>query len=718
MTLNYQLLPVYQHRQEIIAKLEQNQILIVESPTGSGKTTQLPLILHEAGYTRRGMMGITQPRRIATLSVCDFISEQLQLPVGDFIGYKMRFEDATGPNTKIKIMTDGTLLQELKHDPLLLRYSILMVDEAHERSLTIDFILGLLKNLLLKRPEFRLLVSSATIRTEIFSQYFFNAPVISIQAESFPVQVIYRPSPASNYKREKTNKPHKSAKGPQLPTQCLNPVEEQALQIRDLILQLEQQDGPHSRGAVLVFLPGEANIKACVAALHPCEQNHGIYVLPLYARLGKEEQQRIFKDAPFSKHLQRPCRKIILATNIAETSLTIEGVTVVIDTGLAKLSHYDSYIQHTELRESNISKASAEQRKGRAGRLAPGLCYRLYSRSVFQTMRPYTQEEIQRTDLTEVILRMAELDIYRFEDFDFLTKPDPSDIRNAIDSLVQLGALSPQSRKLTEIGEQMCHFPLLPRHSRILIEALRISLNCIHPACVIIAFLSSNSPFLLPHGQEREAREAQKRFMGNYGDFEFYLRIFSHYSSMRDLGERQQFCERYFLDQRTMHELQRIVEQLKEIIRSNYPGIAIPPAPETNGSGKSSAFQPHNPRYCEEYMRACMAGLQSGLCIQEELGTKTHGRRSRRRKILYRSLTTRNIVIHPGSSLFYRPPKYILSGEIIRTSQTYARSASLIEAQWIDNFDPGLRKQLKKLARGNNPKQKQVQSAIQNLPTQ
>ncbi len=701
MSRDFHALPVYQHRSEIVAALEQNQVLIVESPTGSGKTTQLPLILHEAGYTSRGMVGITQPRRIATLSVCDFISQQLQVSVGGFVGYKMRFEDQTGADTKIKVMTDGTLLQELKHDPLLRQYSVLMVDEAHERSLTIDFILGLLKDLLPKRPDFRLLVSSATIRTEVFSWYFYQAPICSIQAESYPVQVIYRPFP-----NESGNLQRSAKDAPRAPAPRLSPVEEVALQIRDLILCLEErQGGEQSKGDVLVFLPGEAHIKACLAVLLPCEQQHGLYALPLYARLSKEEQQRIFEDAPVSR--QRPCRKVILATNIAETSLTIEGVTVVIDTGLAKFSHFDSYSQHAELREGNISKASAEQRKGRAGRVAPGICYRLYSRTAFREMRAYTQEEIQRTDLTEVILRMAELEIRDFEKFDFLTRPTLEDIRNAIDSLVQLGALVPRSHRLSEIGRQMCYFPLLPRHSRILIEALRISPECIHPACVITAFLSSSSPFLLPHGQEREAREAQACFTGNFGDFELYLRIFSHYSAMRDLNEKEQFCQRYFLEQRTMHELQRIVEQLKEIIRScpDFEGI---PIPEPLGS-KSGAFRQYSSRYCEEYSRACLAGLQSGLCVLDEGGERrakdskdskgSKGRSRRSRRSSYHSLTTRNIILHPGSSLCQKQPKYVLAGEVLRTSQTYARSVGLIEARWLDRFDPDLRKQLDRRGR-------------------
>ena len=710
--MNYKQLPIYQHRAEIIAALEQNQVLIVESPTGSGKTTQLPLILHESGYTQRGIIGITQPRRIATLAVCDFISEQLEQPIGGFVGYKMRFEDITSPETKVKVMTDGTLLQELKHDPLLLRYSALMVDEAHERSLTIDFILGLLKDLLPKRPSFRLLVSSATIRTQVFSQYFYQAPIISIQAESFPVQVIYYPPNnkpnklKQNHKQKRksdksaNNSTSKNINVSKIQKNIFSPAEELAEQICNLILQLglptrssaKQQDSkvsevPNTNGDVLVFLPGEAHIKACLAALQPYREQYSLCVLPLYARLGKEEQQRIFEPAPYCPQLQRSRRKIILATNIAETSLTIEGVTVVIDTGLSKLSHFDSHSQHAELRESGISKASALQRKGRAGRIAAGLCYRLYSHADYQAMQPYTQEEIQRTDLTEVILRMAELGIQGFENFDFLTKPEPSDIYHAINSLVQLGALA--NRKLTEIGEQMCYFPLLPRHSRILIEAVRISPECIHPACIITAFLSTNSPFLFPHGQEREARQAQSHFMGKYGDFEFYLAVFQQYSTMHSLPEKQQFCERYFLDQKIMHELQRISYQLKDIIANAPPfkGIAIPEPSSNNFS----------PKYMQEYMQACLAGLQSGLCIQEQTTAGNERQRSKRR-VLYRSLTTTNIIIHPGSSLFHQKPKYLLAGEIMRTSQTYARTASLLESKWIDSFDPTLRKELKRLA--------------------
>ena len=748
--MNYTKLPIYQYRSSIISALEQNQVIIVESPTGSGKTTQLPLILHGSGYTRRGMVGITQPRRIATLSVCDFISQQLQVPVGGFVGYKMRFEDCTHSDTKIKIMTDGTLLQELKHDPLLLRYSVIMIDEAHERSLTIDFILGLLKDILPRRNDFRLLVSSATIRSEVFSQYFYQAPIISIQAESFPVQVIYRPAASdtsnnqnpeqANYSGKKeapSQKRNKEQKGKKhaehKPAKRLNPAEEIALQICNLILELvhaanlktvtrpsfkgkgeskdesqtdsDTKNNGNTLGDILVFLPGEANIKVCLAVLLPYEKKYGLYILPLYARLGKEEQQRIFADAPYSEYIQAPCRKVILATNIAETSLTIEGVTVVIDTGRAKLNHFDSCAQHAELREGSISKASAEQRKGRAGRVAPGRCYRLYSYNEYRTMRPYTQEEIQRTDLTEVVLRMAELGIQKFEQFDFLTPPDPVDIRNAVDTLIQLNALNRENRMLTEIGQQMCYFPLLPRHSRILIEAVRISPRCIHPASIITAFLSSSSPFLWPHGQEEQARQAHSRFMSKYGDFEFYLRIFSYYRKIPVFQEKQQFCEQYFLDQQAMHELERIVEQLKDIIRNSPPfnGIAIPEEEPLNH--KNGAFQQQSSQYREDYMQACMVGLQGGICILSE-GKRTTQPKNGRRKPMYRSLTTRNIAIHPGSSLFSQFSKYLLAGEIVRTSQTYARTANILEPKWIDHFDPVLRKQLERLVSRENKENK------------
>lgn len=435
---------------------------------------------------------------------------------------------------------------------------------------------------------------------------------------------------------------------------------------------------------MLVFLPGEALIKSCMAALLPLEKKLGLYVLPLYARLGKEEQQRIFDEprAP-SKGTRLPAgrkrlRKIILSTNIAETSLTIEGVGVVIDSGLAKLNYYNPSTRTAELRESMISRASAQQRKGRAGRLGPGVCYRLYGRANFDEFDAYTLEEIHRTDLTEVVLRMAELGIKSFEEFNFISAPSRSDIHSAVDALVDLGALESQSRSLSKLGRQMCVFPLLPKHSRILVEAIQLGPEVIHASVVVVAFLSCSSPFLLPHGEEMEAREAHLEFSGQFGDFELYLRLFKRYSEAKN---PEQFCQRYYLDPRSMLELSRVVEQLEDIISQMHIPIEVK-------YPKLGSRREH-----QGYMLACLSGLKHGLALIEDEKRPSYqtrdGRPSRgKRRLSYANGNSSKIVIHPGSCLFKEGPQIILAGELMKTSQLYARSVSVVERQWLDAHDP------------------------------
>ena len=320
-------LPVYQHRQEILTALEKNQVIIVESPTGSGKTTQIPLILHEAGYTAAKTVGITQPRRIATLSVSDFIRRQLEIKDA-FVGYKMRFNDTTDRETRIKVMTDGILLMELKADPLLSAYSVMLVDEAHERSLNIDFVLGLLKNVLLARPEFKVIVSSATINTSVFSHYFDDAPVISIDARIHPVDIIYKP--------------------------VMNP--ENSLEVIDTVTSIVEQRAQAKAGDILVFLPGEFDIKTCVQQLTTSKIRKELVVYPLFGRLSKEEQERVFNPTPRGK------TKVVVSTNIAETSVTIDGITTVIDSGIAKINYYNQKNFTSSLVSLPIARSSCEQR--------------------------------------------------------------------------------------------------------------------------------------------------------------------------------------------------------------------------------------------------------------------------------------------------------------------------------------------------------------------
>ena len=419
MSINYKNLPVYEQKERILEALKSNQVIIVQSPTGSGKTTQLPVILHEAGYSQTGTIAVTQPRRIAALSVSEFIAKQLKTKYPGLVGYKVRFEDKTDPTTKIKIMTDGILLQEMKLDPYMSKYSVIMVDEAHERSLNIDFALGLLKRILAVRHDFKVIVSSATMNAENFSRYFGNCPIINIETQTFPVAMVYDP-PES--KPITTTEAGVEA--------ILGKIEKTI----DRVLDNKET------GDILVFLPGEKIIKDCMQRLYNSTFRNKIHIVPLYGRLPKEEQERVFDNAPFGK------KKVVLSTNIAETSITINGITTVIDSGLAKLNFYSPKTFTSSLVETPVSRASCSQRRGRAGRTCEGTCYRLYSRKDFESRQEYTTEEIYRTDLSEVVLRMAELGITEFEKFDFISPPGHEGLVSTF-AFINLYCSSPNSSR-------------------------------------------------------------------------------------------------------------------------------------------------------------------------------------------------------------------------------------------------------------------------------
>ena len=622
-------LPVYQQKDRILEALSRHQVIVVESPTGSGKTTQLPIILHEAGYSRGGMIGVTQPRRIAAISVSEFQARQLGTRVPGLVGYKMRFEDRTNAETKIKIMTDGILLQEMKLDPGLSKYSVLMVDEAHERSLNIDFILGLVKRVLEARPEFKVIVSSATINAEVFSEYFGECPIVKIETPMYPVTLIYDP-PASP-----DDQPGPSA------------AFEDLLQdkIQGIVTRIIQE---RREGDILIFLPGEKAIKECMKRLAFGPVGNRLHLVPLYARLGKDEQEKVFDRAPLLK------TKVVIATNIAETSVTIDGITSVIDSGLAKLNYYNPRTFTSSLIETPISKASSNQRKGRAGRTRPGICYRLYGRQDFEDRPLFTTEEIYRTDLTEVVLRMAELGISEFERFEFISQPAKSGIRGAEDALNLLDALTPE-RGLTKVGEMMCAFPLVPRHSRIIVEAILQYPSVVDEAVIAAAFLSTASPYILPPGEEMEARRAHHAFRDPDGDFVSYLRIYRAFMESRD---KTKFCDRNYLDERTMLEIARIKEQLELIVSD----LGVP----ISSGGPVS-----------DYLCAVSRGLIQFVCARQERG-------------LFRSLTAEKIQIHPGSVMYKENPPYIVAGEVVRTTRMYAMSVSPLRREWLARISPRL----------------------------
>ncbi|MCX7025672.1 MAG: ATP-dependent RNA helicase [Spirochaetes bacterium] len=626
------MLPVYLQKNRILEALEKNQVIVVESPTGSGKTTQLPVIFHEAGYGRNGVIGVTQPRRIAAISVSEFIARQLGVSMPGIVGYKMRFEDLTEQGTVIKIMTDGILLQEMKLDPGLSRYSVIMVDEAHERSLNIDFILGLLKRVLEARPEFKVIVSSATINAEVFSAYFGDCPIVKIETQMYPVTLVYDP-PASAV----------PSSGDDRPGQAASTGEALIQKIEGIVTRIISE---RREGDILIFLPGERMIKDCIQKLLLSEVRRSLHIIPLYARLGKDEQERVFEKAPFGK------TKVIVSTNIAETSVTIDGVTSVLDSGLAKLNFYNPKTFTASLVEVPTSKASSNQRKGRAGRTRPGSCYRLYGRDDFENRQLFTMEEIYRTDLSEVVLRMAELGIDDFERFDFVSKPSKSGIAGAVDTLNLLDALTPD-RKLSRVGELMCKFPLLPRHSRMIVEAILAYPSVVEEVVIAAAFLSNQGPFVLPPGEEMEARRAHHAFRDPAGDFVSYLTIFK---AFKDAKIKAKFCERNYLDERTMLEIHRVKEQIELIVSD----IGIP----VSSGGPT-----------EDYLCAVSRGLIQFVCVKQDRG-------------LFRSLTADRIQIHPGSVMYKENPQFIVAGEIVRTTRMYAMSVSPLQKHWLAKISP------------------------------
>ena len=647
MAIDYKALPVYEQKKKILDCLEKNQVVIVESPTGSGKTTQIPVILYEAGYATNGVIAVTQPRRIAALSVSEFISKQLGTSYPGLVGYKMRFEDKTDASTKIKIMTDGILLQEMKLDPWLSKYSVIMVDEAHERSLNIDFVMGLLKRVLKERKDFRVIVSSATMNTQVFSEYFDNAPIVSIDTITYPVSVIYDPIPGGVTTTT-------DAGCDLLLSKICNTVER----------VLDNGDD----GGILIFLPGEKIIKDCLDSLYRMPFSRHLHILPLYGRLSKEEQEKVFDPAPDGK------KKVIISTNIAETSVTISDITTVIDSGLCKLNFYNPRNFTSSLIESAVSKASCNQRKGRAGRTHAGSCYRLYKRMDFETRPEYTTEEIYRTDLSEVVLRMAELGITDFYNFDFIASPGKEGIIGAVDTLNMLAALD-SDNCLSEIGKMMVRFPLEPRISRIIIEAIMRFPDVIDKALIAASFLSANSPFILPPNEEMEARKAHHRFRDMQGDFVTYLNIFNAY---KQSDNKEKFCKKNYLDERVMAEIDNINYQLTQIVSDmNIPIV----------QGKGSF---------NDYLCCVACGMIQFVCVRT-------GRES------YHSLTADHICIHPGSVIFKQNPVFIVAGEIVRTSRIFAMSVSPLTKPMLDIINPSL---YEKLQSCKNSKVKDIEKEL------
>lgn len=612
-------LAIYKHKNEIIEAVKDNSVVVIEAPTGSGKTTQIPQILFEAGLNGWDVIGVTQPRRIAAFGVSSRIAYERNIELGTLVGYKMRFDDMTSSDTKIKILTDGILLEELRSDPLLRKYSVIMVDEAHERSLNIDFILGLLKDIIKQRQDLKIVISSATINAKLFSDYFNNAPIISIKTKQFPIEVKHYPLVREDYELLQKK-------------------------IVDIVSELEESN---IKGDILIFLPGERDIKNCCDNLNILNANNGftLEILPLYARLAQEEQKKVFDEFPDK-------RKIVVATNIAETSITIDGVMHIIDPGISKLNYYNPRTFTSFLESKPISKASCDQRMGRAGRTAPGIVYRLYSEEDYNSRDEFTREEIYRTDLSEVVLRMADLGIEDYLSFEFISPPTKGAIFSAIETLISIDALD-NSSKLTDLGKKMVDFPLEPRLSRILLESVQKYPEVSNNILIIIAFLSTRSPFLFPQGEEIESRKAQKKLSVKGGDFFSWINLFFEYQKSRN---KEEFCEKYYIDLRHMNEIINIHSQLSDMLI------------EKNFSIRNKLFH-------ENILICICSGLKQYIC-----------KKDKKRRNTYFSMTETDIRIHPGSYLFNEIPEWIIGGEIVNTGRTYIRTASVINEKIISSY--------------------------------
>ncbi|HET9772555.1 MAG TPA: ATP-dependent RNA helicase HrpA, partial [Acidimicrobiia bacterium] len=570
-------LPVSERKDEIAAVVADHQVVIVAGETGSGKSTQLPKICLEVGRGVRGMVGHTQPRRLAARAVAERVAEELGSEVGGAVGYAVRFTDRVSRQTLVKVMTDGILLAEIQRDRLLTAYDTIIVDEAHERSLNIDFILGYLKQLLPRRPDLKVIVTSATIDTERFSRHFGGAPIVEVSGRTYPVEVRYRPlvdvearRPGAGPGEDDDLDGDEAADGGE--------ERDQITGIADAVSELVAE-GP---GDILVFLSGEREIRDTAEALAALALPD-TELLPLYARLSAAEQHRVF--AP------HPGRRIVLATNVAETSLTVPGILSVVDPGTARISRYSHRTKVQRLPIEPVSQASANQRAGRCGRVAPGVCIRLYSETDYRSRPEFTEPEIVRTNLASVILQMAALGLGDVARFPFVDPPDARSIKDGVALLEELGAFDPAAKnpkkRLTPLGRRLAQLPLDPRLGRMVLEAE--ANGCVEEVMIIAAALSIQDPRERPIDKQAAAAEAHARFADKESDFLSYLRLWNHLQERQDALSSNQFrklCRAEFLNFLRIREWQDIHGQLRQVMRTLARGMGGAPPTEAAGAAK------------------------------------------------------------------------------------------------------------------------------------
>jgi ATP-dependent helicase HrpA len=641
-------LPINQRRDEIVNALSGHQVIVVCGETGSGKTTQLPQICLAAGRADGGrMIAHTQPRRLAARAVASRIAQEVGSTLGGVVGVKVRFTDRTSRSTRIKLMTDGLLLAEAAADPLLSAYDTIIIDEAHERSLNIDVLLGLLRGALAQRDELKLIVTSATIDPKRFSAFFERpgrpVPVIEVSGRMYPVEVRY-------------HEPTGPARGPEgADSDQVDPV-----LVRDAVEELLRPSLP--RGDVLVFLPGEREIRLCAEALarSVSGRSGGIdaEVLPLYARLSNEEQDRIFR--PGAR------RRVVLATNVAETSLTVPGIRYVVDAGLARISRYDPRSKVTRLPIEPIARASANQRSGRCGRVSEGVCIRLYTKASFDARPLFTDPEINRANLASVVLRLRSLGLDGPERFPFIDPPDAGAVRDAYETLFELGAISAPSAaaEITEIGRQMASLPLEPRVVRMLLAAK--GEGCVDDLLVLAAALSVQDPRERPLARAEDADRAQSVFRDEHSDFLTLLNLWEAYTDAARQGAPMfDWCRRHFVNPQRIREWVDTWNQLGEL--SDELGLL------DSDAGPTSA--PTRPR-AEGVHRALLTGLIANVCARDEAS----GGRA------YRGFRSNDIAIFPGSVLFRASPRWIMAAELVQTTRLFARTCARIDLAWVSEL--------------------------------
>ncbi|MCW2877944.1 MAG: ATP-dependent helicase HrpA [Sphaerisporangium sp.] len=618
-------LPVSQRKDDILQAVRDHQVVIIAGETGSGKTTQIPKICLELGRGVRGQIGHTQPRRIAARTVAERIAEELDISLGDAVGYKVRFTDQSGEGTLVKLMTDGILLAEMQRDRLLSRYDTLIIDEAHERSLNIDFILGYLKQLLPKRPDLKVIITSATIDPERFSRHFGDAPIVEVSGRTYPVEVRHRPISEDQ--------------------------EDQAQAIVDAVDEL-CAEGP---GDILVFLSGEREIRDTAEALKGRKEE----VLPLYARLSAGEQHRVFQA--------HRGRRIVLATNVAETSLTVPGIKYVVDPGFARISRYSHRLKVQRLPIEPVSQASANQRKGRCGRTSDGICVRLYSEEDFLGRPEFTDPEILRTNLASVILQMTSLELGDISAFPFVEPPDQRQVKDGVNLLQELGGFDEHS-KLTEIGGKLAQLPVDPRLARMVLAA--DGNGCATEVMVIASALSIQDPRERPADKQAQADQKHARFADKESDFLTYLNLWNYLREQQKELSSSQFrrmCKADFLNYLRVREWQDIYSQLKQVAK----GMGV-----TLNTTQAEPYQIHV---------SLLAGMLSHIGLMDVEKADKNDAGPRRRPVReYIGARNARFAIFPGSALARKQPRWVMAGELVETSRLWARVVAKIEPEWVE----------------------------------